>query len=247
MRKQIPQPVKAMHAAAIFGLSMVFAATAAADYEEVREFKLDTRGIDLLNIDAGAGSLEVVGMSDSSEILVTATIRVPGRSESKARDRIASDMILTLEKDSDTARLRSYFDGNGWGFGGSPTISLDVRMPEGMHLVIDDGSGSIDITNVRGDISVDDGSGSLNMQDVGGNVAVEDGSGTITIRGVGGDLEIDDGSGTIDIRGVAGSVVIDDGSGSIDVSDVTEDLIIVDDGSGGVDYANIGGRVQTDD
>ena len=38
MRKQIPQPVKAMHAAAIFGLSMVFAATAAADYEEVREF-----------------------------------------------------------------------------------------------------------------------------------------------------------------------------------------------------------------
>jgi hypothetical protein len=228
-------------------LAVLAAGTAAADYEEVRELKIDTRGIDLLNIDAGAGSLEVVGVSGSTEIVVTARISVPGTSDARARDKIESDMVLTLDKDSDTARLKSYFDSDGWGFGGSPTISLDVRMPESMHLVIDDGSGSIDISNVRGDISVDDGSGSLSMQDVGGNVAVEDGSGTITISGVGGDLEIDDGSGTITVRHVAGSVVIDDGSGSIDVTDVAEDLIIVDDGSGGFDYANIGGRVQTRD
>jgi hypothetical protein len=218
-----------------------------ADVEEVRDLRLDTRGIDMLNIDAGAGSLEVVGVGGSDEIAVTATINVQGLSDARARDKIESDMVLTLEKDSGTARLNSYFDSGGWSFGGSPSIDLDVRMPEGMHLVVDDGSGSIEISNVRGDISVDDGSGSLTMTDVGGNVDIEDGSGTLTIEGVGGDLNIDDGSGSITVRQVAGSVVVDDGSGSIDVSDVAKDFIVVDDGSGGVTFANIGGRVQTDD
>jgi hypothetical protein len=218
-----------------------------ADFEEVRELRLDTQGIDMLNIDAGAGSLEVVGVSASDEITVTAAINVPGLSDARARDKIESDMVLSLDRDGATATLKSYFDNGVWGFGGSPSIALEVRMPEGMHLVVDDGSGSIEISNVRGDISIDDGSGSLTMTDVGGNVDIEDGSGTLTIEGVGGDLNIDDGSGSITVRRVAGSVIVDDGSGSIDVSDVAEDFIVVDDGSGGVTYANVAGRVQTDE
>lgn len=219
---------------------------AVADYEEVRELSIDTRGLDMLNVDAGAGSLDIVGVSGSTEITVTATIHVPGRNDDRAREKIEEDMILSLEKDSDTAMLKANFDNGAWSFGSSPSIALEVRVPEALHLVVDDGSGSVEVSNVRGDISMDDGSGSLEMSDVGGNVDIDDGSGSITVRNVGGDLTINDGSGGIDVRGVAGSVIVDDGSGSIDVSDVEEDLIIVDDGSGGVDYSNIGGRVEQD-
>lgn len=221
--------------------------TALADYEEVRELNIDFRGIDMLEVDAGAGSLDITGVAGATEILVTATIRIPGADEAEAREKLEEDMVLTLEKDAGTARLVGYFEGGGWSFSGSPTISLDVKVPEGLHLVVDDGSGSIEISNVRGDISVDDGSGSITMSGVGGNVDVEDGSGSLVIEGVGGDLNIDDGSGRISVRDVKGSVIIDDGSGSIDVADVTEDLVIIDDGSGGVDYSNIGGRVQLDE
>ena len=221
-------------------------AVAVADYEEVRELAVDTRGIDMLDVVAGAGSLDIVGVAGASEITVTATIYVPGRNDERARKKIEEDMTLSLEKDSDTATLKAYFDNGAWNFGESPSIALVVRVPESLHLVVDDGSGSVEISNVNGDISVDDGSGSLTMTDVGGNVGIEDGSGSITIRGVGGDLTINDGSGGIDVRGVAGSVIVDDGSGGIDVSDVEEDLIIVDDGSGGVEFSNIGGRVELD-
>jgi len=225
-------------------LSFAVSGNALADYEEARELSIDTRGIDMLNVEAGAGSLDIVGVSGTSEITVTATINIPGRNDERAREKIETDMTLTLENDSDTATLKAYFDQGMWRFGDNASIALEVRVPESLHLVVEDGSGSAEISNVKGDISVDDGSGSLELVDVGGNVDVDDGSGTISIRGVGGDLTINDGSGSISVRGVAGSVTVDDGSGSIDVSDVEEDLIIVDDGSGGLDFDNIGGRVE---
>ncbi len=216
-------------------------------YEEVRELKLDTRGIDLLNIGNGSGSMDITGISGTSEIVVTATIRVPGINDDKARKRIEEDLVLTLDQDSDTAVLKAYFEERGFfNFGDSPSVQLEVRMPEGMHLGVDDGSGSVEIANVRGDIMMDDGSGSITMTDVGGKVEIEDGSGSISVSGVGGDISINDGSGSIKIRGVAGTVTVDDGSGSIEVHDVEEDLIIVDDGSGSLDFSNISGSIQTE-
>lgn len=235
-----------MRSVLIMAIFTVSLANAAVGYEEVRELSLDTRGVDTLSIDAGAGSLEVVGDSGVSRIEVTATIQLPGRSQDKAREIIESDLVLTLEQDGDTAQLKAWFDDGGWGWGGSPSIQLEVRVPEDLHLAIDDGSGSIEVSNVRGDISLDDGSGSLTLRDVGGEVKIDDGSGSISISGAGADVSINDGSGSIEVRGVAGSVIIDDGSGGIDVSDVEEDLIIVDDGSGGLNFSNIGGRVEKD-
>lgn len=227
---------------AVFAMNLT--GVAWADYEEVRELTLDADGIDTLSIDAGAGSMDVVGESGLDQVIVTATIEVSGRNDDKARERIENDMELGLEKDGDTAELRAWFDSGGFTGGGNAHIQLEVRMPEGMNLEIDDGSGSIEIENVRGDVSLDDGSGSVTMRDVGGAIDIEDGSGSITLVGAGGDVNINDGSGSIDVRGVAGSVTVDDGSGGIDISDVEEDLIIVDDGSGGLDFSNIGGKVE---
>jgi hypothetical protein len=234
----IRKPLLALFAA---GLS----ASAFADYQEVRELSLAARGVDTVSIESGAGSLDVIGVPGADAITVTAIIELSGRSDDRAREFIETDMVLSLEKDSDRAELKSWFD-NGWGVGHSSHIHLEVRMPEGLHLEIDDGSGAIDIGNVRGDIMLEDGSGSLDMQDVGGNVEIQDGSGSISVSGVGGDLAINDGSGSITVRDVSGSVTVDDGSGSIDVRRVEEDLVIVDDGSGGLDFSQIGGRVDTE-
>lgn len=216
------------------------------DYEEVRELSLASRGVDTLSVDNGSGSIDIVGVANTSEISVTATLVVPGQNEDKARERIEDDLRLSLRQDSDTAVLIAYFENGGWfDWNEEPSVSLEIRMPETMHLAVDDGSGSIDIGGVRGDIVVDDGSGSIRLSDVGGQVKIDDGSGSITADRVGGDISVNDGSGSIEIRGVTGSVTVDDGSGGINVRDVEKDLIIIDDGSGGLDFDNIGGRVQT--
>jgi len=90
---------------AMFTTSLAYAAM--GEYEEVRELDLPTRGIDTLSIDAGAGSLDVVGVSGLSEINVIATIQVGTSNDEKAQKKIESDMVLTLDKDSDTAILKA--------------------------------------------------------------------------------------------------------------------------------------------
>jgi hypothetical protein len=217
------------------------------DYVEVRDLVLDAGGIETLDIDAGAGSLTVRGRSGAERITVTATINVPGGDEEKARKRIERDMTLKLDRAGDRAVLEAYFDPGLPGWGDQPSIALDVELPRRLGLVVDDGSGSIDIAAIDGPVQIDDGSGSLELTDAGSSVEIDDGSGSIQVRNAGGDVRITDGSGSVTVVRVAGSVYIDDGSGSIAVDEVAHDLIIEEAGSGGVRYHNVLGEVVLDE
>ena len=231
----------------ILGMFTASLANAAwRDYEESRNLTLDAGGIDTVEIEAGAGSLEIRGSADAKAITVTALIQVPEKEE-KAQKIIESDLVLTLERNGDTAVLNGYFESSGWGWGDSPSIRLEVEVPDRVALEIEDGAGSIKIWDVSGNIAIEDGSGSLQMSNVGGDIRIEDGSGSISVEGVGGDVSIDDGSGSITVKDVRGSVVVDDGSGGINVTDVDADLIIEDDGSGSLNFARIDGRVEMKD
>jgi len=214
-------------------------------YTEDRDLELDTQGISAFEVNAGAGSLAITGDADLDTIQVKATINVPDNDEKEALKVIESDLELSLEKVRDHARLKAYFDSSSWGFGDSPSVDLDIRVPHGLALLVDDGSGSMQVTDVRSDVVIDDGSGSITVEQV-KSISIDDGSGSITIVKVQGDVSIEDGSGSITVQNVGGSVIIDDGSGGIDVSDVEHDLVIVDDGSGGVDAVDVRGEIKQD-
>lgn len=220
-----------------------FAHAAWTDYEEVRDLALDTEGISELDIRAGAGSLDVRGVDGQDSIIVKATIIVVDADEDEAARIIARKMELSLDKRDGKAILKSDFDGGFMGSGPNARIDLEVSMPAGLALNVDDGSGSVDVRDVAADVRIDDGSGSIDVENV-ANLFIDDGSGSIDVEGAAGDVNVKDGSGSISVRGVAGSVTIDDGSGSIKVSDVEEDLIIVDDGSGGLKFSDIRGEVE---
>mgnify|MGYP001814490311 CR=1 FL=1 len=211
-------------------------------YTEDRTLELDTDGVSRLDIEAGAGELVIKGADDIDRIVVTATINVPDQDEDDAREIIGKRLKLSLEKAGDEARLEGYFDNSAWSWGDSPSVDLDVRVPEGLALVVDDSSGSLEIADVNANVEVDDGSGSISISGVAG-VVIDDGSGSITVTNASGDVEIEDGSGSITIEKVGGGVRIDDGSGGIDVSDVELDLVIVDDGSGDLDASDVRGEV----
>ena len=222
--------------------SLAYAAS--HNYIEARDLRLPAEGINDLQIESGPGDVEISGVSGESEISVTATISVPTRTDSKARSIIKSDLVLTLEREGDRAILVSFFKPGKWGWDGSPSIDLQIKIPDNFNLLIDDGAGSLSVQDVGGDITVDDGSGSIKMIRVGGDIRIDDGSGSISVKEVGNTVAIVDGSGSITVRNVGGSVVIDDGSGGIDISDVENDLIIREDGSGSVRVARIQGQFE---
>lgn len=219
-------------------------AALAGDYSEIRELAVDAGGATGVFIDAGQGSLQVRGDADIDRVLVTATITVPDASDAKARKSIERNLRLVLERDGETVRLDSFFDNRLWSKDG--WVDLEVRVPAGMAVRIDDGSGWISVADIEGAIDIDDGSGSIEISNV-GPVDIDDGSGTIDVSGVRGDVFIDDGSGRIDVSRVEGSVTIDDGSGGIHVVDVSGDLVVLDAGSGGIDFRDVRGHIEVED
>ena len=226
---------------AMFATSLVQAGW--SNYEEVRNMDLDVNGISQLSIKAGAGSMDVTGVSGLDKISVKATVVVPDADEEDALKLIEKKMTLTLEQKGNEARLNAWFDGGVMGFGSNAHIVLEVSVPQGLSVDINDGSGSLDVTDVAGDVTINDGSGSIDVDNV-ANLKIDDGSGSIDVDNASGDVSIVDGSGSISVDHVNGSVTIDDGSGSIKVSDVENDVIIVDDGSGSLTITDVRGSVD---
>jgi hypothetical protein len=187
----------------------------------------------------------VTGVENLHKILVTATINVPDEDADDARELIEKKLKLSLDQSRDEARLEAFFESHSWGWNDSPSVDLDIRVPHGLALRVDDGRGSMKFIDVNSDVRIDDGSGSMDITGV-KSVYIDDGSGSIKVSGVDGDVEIEDGSGSITVERVGGSVTIDDGSGSIDIDDVEHDVTIVDDGSGGPNASNVRGTINND-
>lgn len=203
--------------------------------EDESRLALSADGLDNLNADCGAGSLKIKGVEGLKEIEVEATLVVRGIGEERLRSFKDEYVELSLEKRGNSAVLKSNIKNTFSSIfkGKSAHINLDIRVPKGFALDIEDGSGLITISTVTGGIKLDDGSGSIEINTVEGKIDIEDGSGSIDIWGVKGDIVIDDGSGSIQLKEISGDVDVDDNSGNIDIK-LIGGSVTVEDGSGGI-------------
>lgn len=226
-------------------------------YEAERSLSVSASSEDILRLDAGSGSLEVMGVAGLTEI------RAMARACASDEDYL-DDLRLTSDRRGNEVFIDTHYpDVGGFGWGNRyARLDLRIEVPEAMGaeildssgelrvgnlgaLRVDDSSGEMEIFSIQGDVFIDDGSGEIALWDVTGDVEIDDGSGEMTLEGIGGMLVLRDGSGEIEIRDVEGTVrVLDDGSGDIKVDGVGGDLIVEDDGSGDIDFRDVQGRVD---
>lgn len=219
-------------------LSLAIAVPMAADdcrHTAPRQLAVSSDGVRVVEIRAGAGSLTVQGGAGSS-------VRVSGTACSSSADDL-EEIRLESSRRGDRLVVEAVFpDSRTWSFGWNVQRRLDftVELPAHLPVVIDDGSGSIEVRNVAA-VEIEDGSGGIDVRGVAGAVRIDDGSGEIVIRDAG-SVHVNDGSGDIEIRSIRGDVVIeDDGSGGIEIADVTGNVVIENDGSGSIAVRNVGG------
>jgi hypothetical protein len=231
--------------ASLTGVGLVVAACgplSAQRYDrcEIRrdvELDLPVNGIQLLDVTAKSGSLDIEGSSTARAIQVTATICASDEDRMDGLD-------VSLERSGSRAVLETIFPDNNRSWNnGYAHIDVVVTVPTGLDARVVDGSGHANISGV-GALNVDDGSGHLVLRDIGGDVNIEDGSGHVEVFDVTGSVRIDDGSGAITISGVDGSVTLEDGSGSVDIDDVTRDVNVTDKGSGTIDVRDVQGDLS---
>jgi DUF4097 and DUF4098 domain-containing protein YvlB len=227
-------------------------------HEAQRSVMVDAAGARMLLLEAGSGSLKVEGRPGQNRVVVrgracASSAELLERIELHGQ-RSGNNVVIraNVQRDDRNSSLR----GNHYA-----RLDIVVEVPAGMNAEIDDGSGSIDLSNLgavriedgsgeivannlSGDVEIDDGSGEIRLVDITGGVRIDDGSGEIELQNIGGLIDIDDGSGQITIRGARNSVKVSDASGDIDVRDVGGDFVVADDGSGSIDYDNVRGRVD---
>jgi hypothetical protein len=222
-------------------------------YTAKRTASTPAAGITKVVIHAESGSLDVNGTAGAAQITAEGTACT-------SDEDFLPRMTLTLRKVGSELHIDTNIPEKTVVFGFfSARLDFAVTLPAGLPVEvedgsgwmkvshtgatsIDDGSGSIEVRDIRGPLTIHDGSGSIDIDTVTGNVTVEDDSGELSVRSITGSVEIEDGSGAISVARVDGSLRIrDDGSGSITVQNVRRDVTIDDDGSGAVEVADVGG------
>lgn len=222
-------------------------------FEAERSLNLSASGIEAFRLEAGSGSLEIVGVDGASEIVAV------GRA-CASHEEFLEDLQLNSEIAGGTVVMETQHpDWSGWNGGNRyARIDLRVEIPADLaaevkdgsgemvisntgSLYIEDGSGEVVLSGIHGDVSIEDGSGELVISGVTGFVSIEDGSGEIVLEDVGADVEIDDSSGEMTIVGVNGSLTIEDSSGEMEIQDVTGNVRIIQDGGGDIGVRGIGG------
>jgi hypothetical protein len=196
-------------------------------YSRDINFDVAVQGLERLTIDVGAGELNVTGPSQSDMISVRAVACADSQNK-------LDDLDLTQDSRGDRLEITSETGDSDWGsvnWFGSTYAYIDVNIAIPAGLVID----------------IDDGSGDITLRDVSGNFSIEDGSGGIEITRVTGDVQINDGSGDVRVEEVTGSVRLEDGSGDLELSSISADVHVLGDGSGDIRIATVGGNVTVDD
>ncbi|WP_299495871.1 DUF4097 family beta strand repeat-containing protein [uncultured Shewanella sp.] len=208
--------------------------------------QINAQDLNSLTANVGAGQLTIHGIKEQKNIIVTANIYY--------HDSIPT--IFTLEHHDKNAILKANFEERSH-IQPTPYIDLTISIPSHLPLIINDGSGAINITNMEANIqltdgsghinilgghhlTINDGSGSIDIKNNLGNIMITDGSGTMTINHSAGDLIIDDGSGDINLQHIAGNIKINDGSGDINVNK-TQGTVTLNDGSGDININNTQG------
>lgn len=188
-----------------------------------------------LNIDAGAGDLEITGTAVHSEISVIAKVF--------GKELNDDDYVLSFEKEGDKAVLIAQFKDNTYS---SAKIDLEVTMPSSLALLVDDKSGDISIESVSNGLTLNDRSGDIKLSNIAGLVKIVDRSGDIVGEGLRGDVSINDRSGEIYLRDVVGDINIDDSSGDIRATNVSG-VVTVEDSSGDINIDGAADFILKDD
>lgn len=199
--------------------------------------QLDTQGLHQFNIEAGSGDLHVKGETGLNQIQVDAKARYHSGEPLEAEN-----YQLTLAAEKGTALLVAQTNPHI----SNAYIDVVVRMPANLMLDIADGSGDMQVSDIKAAVKIQDGSGDMRVSRIGGEMHINDGSGDIHITQVAGSIEAKDASGEVRMSEIQGDIHLVDASGGIWIQDVQGDIKLFD-SSGGIEVDKVTGLVEVED
>lgn len=207
-----------------------------------------------VTVTAGSGSAVVVevtrGGADASRLRVShdgdaVRVAFPG-------DRVIYERMGARSRSTISVRQDGSLGGgmrsrrvtvSGTGTGTRAHADIRMTVPSGRSVVLHQGVGRVQVTNVNGDLQVHTHSAEVRAQGTRGELDVAVGSGAVQVRDAQGEVAVATGSGAVTLAGVRGDVVeVETGSGGVNATDVRTQQLSIDVGSGAVTASGISAR-----
>jgi DUF4097 and DUF4098 domain-containing protein YvlB len=219
---------------------------------QTRTLKLGANGeLSLSNI---AGDITVTkGNGNDTTIEIVKTARARTADEAKAQLGLVNVEITERNNRAEVKTEYPRNDQSGWGWGRrgiNVSVAYNVSAPAGTRLTINSVSGSIRVSDVKGDLSVNTVSGGVRLANAGRIASAKSVSGSVEILDtqIDGALEAQSVSGNVTLRKVAARRVnVGSVSGMVQVDDVQSDRVEAHSISGDVQFSGVlakGGRYE---
>ena len=165
-----------------------------------------------LYLESGMGSIKV-GTWEKGEVFVS----VKKRARSKER---LDGFEVQIEQNGNDIVVSG---DNEWN--NRVRVEFQVNVPREYNLDLSTGGGSIDVSDINGNVKLHTSGGSIAIGDVdGGDVDAHTSGGSIKIGDVNGDLKVDTSGGSINLGKITGTSSIHTSGGSISVTQGGSDI-----------------------
>ncbi|HUG34747.1 MAG TPA: DUF4097 family beta strand repeat-containing protein [Anaerolineales bacterium] len=200
---------------AIFDVPLV-----SATAEESKILEVDAENPVTLKVDDDAGDVSVLGRDvEAVEIRIVKT----GYATTQARAEEALENIHVEVRQNGNA-ITLIYKLSGRQTHEVNTVDLIVTVPTETAVEIDNGFGTIDVSDLKGNVDISSDFGDVTVTNIEGALALDNSSGTIKINGVDAgaqDVKIEADFGSISLDKVNGrDITVNSSSGTLDLADV---------------------------
>ena len=215
-----------MRCAKFFILSLLVLAVsfgnlaASAEHHSKRSFAVIPGGT--LRVDGGFQDIKLQ-LAPGNSVDIAVDMKVSSWPKDPEEVIKAHAPVYSMEGSTMVVRCRPK-SGFGWGITNS-SGTIAIKMPPGMAILLDTGSGDIEVKGDAGPVKVscDTGSGDIKVEGSCKEFGADTGSGSViaTLSGQVSTAKVDTGSGDVTFRGTVGEIAVDTGSGNITVEGLT--------------------------
>lgn len=168
--------------------------------EHMETYTGDMTNIEEINIQTRNGRIRLIGDSAATQITVTATYVARDSSQARAEERL-SNMKTVITTEGNTLRVKADFGSESVN---NQSISYEITLPTDVNVVADTSNGSIEVSELTGDLRLDTSNGEINVHSAVGpsRIVAETSNGRIVVSAnpTGGRYQLETSNGSIIVR-----------------------------------------------
>ncbi|MCP4321585.1 MAG: DUF4097 domain-containing protein [Alteromonadales bacterium] len=151
-----------------------------------------------LNVAAGgflklATDVGAIDIDTHSKDTVLVEVNISGKDEDRMR--------VDISKSGDDVNIDGELNRSGFGFGStSIRVTYKITLPESYNVNLDTSGGSIEIEDLKGEVSAHTSGGSISVEDVEGDVNIKTSGGSLTLENIIGEINAKTSGGSIKLK-----------------------------------------------